>query len=205
MSAEEHHTRKKLQPTAAHVHATGALAVLALAAAGYALGYAPMDRAQEQAAAQSKAIQRARSESIATSEHLERAATKLQTLRSELGDALQRARNPEAAIQDSASQASLMVHTLTTGDQEELGELQRTSLTMHASGSFSDIIGWLADVDSQLPGVVVQGFSISSADASQSSLTFQASLSVYAPKSTSSAHSDAEQGSDAQASTGPAR
>jgi len=205
MDSPQRNILKSFQPTALHIHVVGAISTLALAAAGYALSYAPAAQARERSMLQAQAINRAQSESTATAEHLRRAREKLEALRDEFGESLRRGADPEVMIRASASSAMLSVHSLATGQRTEADSLQRTTLVMHASGSFSDINDWLAAVHTELPGVVVEGFSISTTDAPQPTIAFQASLSVYAPQTAPSAKDDVDRPTGAQEAPVPDR
>ena len=81
----------------------------------------------------------------------------------------------------SASDAGLEIRAVTEGQTVADGDLQRTTFVVDASGTFSDISEWLASAAEALPGLVMRGFAITSAEEDQQALSFQATLSIFAP------------------------
>ena len=187
------------------MHAAGAIAVLLLAAIAYTLGYAPSARAHDRASTEQASIDLARAESIATTEQVERARASLINMQAELGQAMRRAVDPEQAIRDSAADAGIEIRTLTEGQKIGVDELERTTMALDATGTFSDISGWLAGVSNAMPGLVVRGFVIASPEEGREVLSFQASLSVYAPQPISSGDGSTAEGPRAQPLVSPVR
>ena len=193
------------RPTKTQVHATGAVGVLALAATSYLMGYVPTVKAQDRASIEQASIDLARAESNSTTEKVERARAKLTDLQAELGQAMRRAADPVQSIRSSASEAGLEVRALTEGQIIEVEDLQRTSLALDATGTFSDISDWLAGAGEAVPGLVIVGLSIATPMGDQDVLSFQASLSVYAPQPTSPGDPSTTEGPTAQTLASPDR
>ncbi|UYV12542.1 MAG: hypothetical protein NCW75_14765 [Phycisphaera sp.] len=170
------------QLTQLHVHILGAVGVLALAGVGYALGYAPSARAQHQAELQRQAIDKANDEANATAQHIEAARVERETLRASIGGLPDADADLVDVLTDAATDHSLAVHNIFSSDEGTRNGLGRTSIVTHTSGSFSDIVGFMADLRNELPGAAIDGFSIMPDSSAREALVFQASLSVYAPQ-----------------------
>ncbi|MEQ8844435.1 MAG: GspMb/PilO family protein [Phycisphaerales bacterium] len=194
---------------AGHIHAAGAVLLLALGAVVYALAYEPHARALVEAEAQRIAIQKAEDEQRANAELLQRALTELRDVRSGLADPGSDGVDPGLdaveRVRALAETASLTVHQVSEEGRAQEGPLQRTTIALRASGSFSDMVAWLDQIGRHLPGAVVDGFSVMRQPSEQSILTMQASLSVYAPQPAPSIGDGSERLTQAQEPDGSIR
>lgn len=188
-----------------HVHILGAVGVLALAGVGYALGYAPSAQAQHQAELQRQAIGKANDEATATAQHIEAARLERQTLRASIDKLPIEDTDLVNLLTDAATDRTLAVHNVVAGDESTHNDLTRTSVALHASGSFSDIAGFIADLRQVHPGATIDGFSIMPEPMGGQALVFQASLSAYAPQTAPADAPPGESAGLAPATTLPVR
>ncbi len=191
--------------TARLIHAAGVVGVLALAGIGYALGYAPSARAQQQAEMKLKAIGKANDEAQATETHLDTARAELAALREEVVTLAGSDMNLVHAVTDAATARALAVHAVLAGEPAPAGGLMRNTIALHVSGSFSDITRFLADLPASLPGMAVDSFSIMPDPMAEGSLSLQASLSAYAPQAAPPGASAPHSPAGAPAATPPVR
>lgn len=169
--------------TTRSVHAIGVVGLMGLAGAGYALGFAPSARAQQQAELSRRAILKANDEARATEQHLENARVELAALRDNLVQSTDQEGSPTDIVIRIASDHALSVHSVLAGEAARVDGLVRVSVGVHASGTFSDIMGYLESLRESAPGIAVDGISIMQDPAADGTLMFQASLSAYAPQS----------------------
>ena len=185
---------KKSRPrlARAHVHVLGMIGVLALAGIGHALGYAPSVRAQNRAEQQHRTITKANDEVSATAIHLEAANIEREAILAEIGTRPAGGDDPVAILTDAATAHALTVHNIVASEVGVSDGIVRTRVVVQASGTFSDITGFIAGVWQIHPGMATDGFSIMPDPLGGRALSFQASLSVYAPQAASPVDSEEE-------------
>lgn len=200
-------TTKTIRPqlTQLHVHVLGAAGILTLAGVGYAFGYAPSARAQHQAELQRQAIGKANDEATATAQHIEAARVERETLRASIGKLPAEDTDLVEMITDAATGHALTVHNVFANDEGAHEGVSRSTVVAHTSGSFSDIVSFMADLRNEIPGAAIDGFSIMPESSTGESLVFQASLSVYAPQSSRADGAASESSGRAPAASPPVR
>lgn len=184
-----------------HVHALGAVGVLALAGVAYAFGYAPSARAHQQAELQRQAILKANDEAGATREWLEKARAELASLRERVGTEPDGVDELTDAIAQAATSHGVLEARVSWGEQSVAAGLERSRLLVEGEGSFSDIAGLFAGLQAALPSVAIDGFSMAPHATDEGTLSFHASLSAYAPHP-APAGASASQGASAGAAAG---
>lgn len=188
-----------------HVHILGAVGVLALAGVGYALGYAPSAKAQHQAELQRQAIGKANDEAAATAHHIETARMEREALWNSIENLPAERTDLVSLLTDAATDRTLAVHNVVASDESARNGLTRTSIAARASGSFSDIVGFVAELRQVHPGAAIDGFSIMPEPMGGEALMFQASLSVYAPQTAPADDADSESSELVPAAPPPVR
>ncbi len=199
-------TTKRTTPqfSPVHMHAIGVVGVFAMAGIGYAFGYAPSARAQHQAQLQRQAISKANDEANATAQHIEKATLELEILRAAI-DAVPADADLVDVLSEAVADHTLAAYNVMADKTTAAEGVTRTTMVVHASGSFSDIARFIADLGSVHPGAAIDGFSIMPDPMGADTLVFQASLSVYAPQPARPDASAAESSGRAPAATPPDR
>ena len=186
-----------LRISTGHVHAAGAAAILALVGLAYAFGFAPSAQARHQADLQQQAIERTQAEAAATAEHVRRSRMALEGLENSIASDARQLLDSMQAVRSSAEASGLMVRNLVEGEASTTDTLVRQTVSMQASGTFSDISSWLRIIREESSSAVIDTFSISRQPGDPAMLTLQATLSLYTPQPVSPA--SAEGGTDANA------
>lgn len=195
--------RPNIQPW--HIHALGAVGMLALAGVVYAFGVAPSLRAQEQALAQQDAIARAGERVRAVKGELATARARLETLRESAGPEPIPGEQLVGHVSEVITRFGLSPLGVDRSGAEPVGDLLSTRITLNAAGSFSDIDAFLTGLGDSIPGATVEGFAIVPAPLEGQGLTLIATVLVYAPQPSAPASPAASaDGSDGSSGT-PAR
>lgn len=180
--SEQQSTCRRLRLSPAHVHAMGATGILLLAGVAYAFGVAPSLDARVQAQQQREAIARTGDRTRLAREQLESAQAELDSLREGVDHAPIGSEQLVGAITNAASSFGLSPMGVDRSGQQPVGDLLRTTLTLHAGGSFSDIHAFLTGLRDHLPTATIDGFAITAAPIQTQGLMLIATVLVYAPQ-----------------------
>lgn len=174
-------THSKVLP--GHVHAIGAMSVLALGGLAYAFGIAPSLRAEAQARSQYEAIARAGERVRTAKSELSAAEAQLESLR-EAGSAEPvPSERLVGRVTEIASQFGLTTLGADRSGTGRVDGLVGTRLTLNAAGSFSDIDAFVSEFRDHLPTAEIEGFAIVPSPTDPESLALMATVLVHAPQS----------------------
>ncbi|MFI4916067.1 MAG: GspMb/PilO family protein [Phycisphaerales bacterium JB060] len=180
--SEQQPTSRNLRLSPVHVHAVGVAGLLLLSGVAYAFGIAPSLDARVQAQQQREAIARTGDRARLAQEQLEAAQADLALLRSDMDHVPIESEQLVGSITDAASSFGLSPIGVDRSGQQPAGDFLRTTLTLHAGGSYSDIQAFVTGLRDHLPTATIDGFAITAAPIESQGLMLIVTVLVYAPQ-----------------------